>query len=127
MNPKAHRLPTHVRPQSYAVEISADPARNDFAGRIEMKLDVKSAAAEVEMHARDLEVQSAAIAQGGASTPVEVRVDTDRQVVRFVPKSPLQPGEATLTASFTGKLNPSMHGIYLASDGKSRMICTQCE
>src|SRR5438105_4515549 len=40
MNQKAYRLPTTVRPLSYAVELAADPARPDFEGRVTVELDV---------------------------------------------------------------------------------------
>ena len=127
MDPKAYRLPTHARPERYDVEITASPSTDAFSGRVRVHLNLESSAASVEMHARDLELTEATFDANGSKQPAEVTLHADRQTVSFRPERPLQAGSAQLDVRFSGKLNPSMHGIYLATDGTHRAVCTQCE
>src|SRR5437868_879770 len=127
MSAEAYRLPTRIRPKAYAIDIATWPARPDFEGTVTIHLDVLEPSDEVEMHARDLDISEAHLIIGGDSLAARVHTNPKRETVRFVPDRPLPSGPAVLVARYTGKPSPGMHGLYLASDGKVRAICTQCE
>lgn len=128
----AYRLPRHIWPISYHIDLHTDPGRADFQGAVTIELDVRQKSASIEMHARDLSIQEARLEGGG---PLRVELDPDRQRVVFTPEAPNTPGakaeipagRATLHVTFTGRPSPNLHGLYLATDGHERMICTQCE
>jgi puromycin-sensitive aminopeptidase len=127
LDPKAYRLPQHVRPVGYAVDISTSPSRADFEGTVEATLEIKETTTAIEMHARDLEVRDARVTVGVHTVHADVALDAAREIVTFTLQKPLLAGRAKLAAHFRGRPNPSMHGLYLAQDGSERAICTQCE
>ncbi len=124
---KAHRLPTSVVPTAYDVDITTAPERDRFEGRVTMKLDVREATTFVEMHARELELSEATISIGGEHRPAKIELNAERQTVRFSTGATLEVGATELCVTFVGEPNPSMHGLYVATDGSSKAICTQCE
>src|SRR5689334_13743528 len=113
MEPKAHRLPPHVRPIGYAVDITTHPARPDFEGTVEATLDVRQATETIEMHARDLEVSYARITVETShethTTPATIELDPAREIATFRLDRRVGPGRAKLSVHFKGRPNASMH------------------
>lgn len=124
MKALAHRLPAHVRPTLYQVTLRTDPDSPGFSGHVDIHLDVKSTTTTVEMHSRELTLSDA---RWSGELPLTIVLDPARQIVRFTSQTALPAGKGVLSVRFAGALAPSMHGIYLASDGSSRCVCTQCE
>src|SRR5687768_9659506 len=124
---RAYRLPAHVRPTAYHAYLSSDPERPDFSGHARIEMRVESRAPSIEMHARPPDLTNATPEIASPKTPLTVELDTESQVARFVPIEAVPPGRAAIEVDFRGRLNQGMHGIYLASDGSSKAICTQCE
>ena len=127
MRAKAHRLPTQIRPTAYDVEIVTRPDRDHFHGSVVMTLEVEQASDVIEMHARDLTLDNATVEIAGATQVATIELDAERQIVRFATGEAVPVGCATLRVEFAGTPNPSMHGLYLATDGAVSAICTQCE
>jgi puromycin-sensitive aminopeptidase len=127
MEPKAHRLPNHVRPITYAVDIATYPARGEFEGTAEISIDVLSATQAIEMHARELALREARVTVGDHTVPATIALDPATETVTFTTEKPLPLGHAKISVHFRGTPSASMHGLYLAHDGGERAICTQCE
>lgn len=127
MEPKAYRLPSHIRPVGYTVDIATDPSRAHFEGTVEATLEIRDSTHSIEMHARDLEVRDARITVGAHTFTAEVDLDPARETVTFRIDRLVTPGQIKLAAHFKGRPQSSMHGLYLAQDGNERAICTQCE
>ncbi|MCC7382437.1 MAG: M1 family metallopeptidase [Deltaproteobacteria bacterium] len=127
MSARAYRLGSHVRPTHYRVELAADPERSDFDGRVVIELEIDRETRVIELHGRELKVSDASFVAGGERRALQVSLDPDRQLVRFEADGPLSAGTGRIEARFAGQLSASMHGIYLATDGSARAICTQCE
>src|SRR5688500_4155296 len=125
--PKAHRLPKSVRPERYRVDISAHPAWDRFEGAVSMVLLSDRETDRVEMHAKGLSIEDPFFIVGAETIDATVKMDPETETVTFVSSKPLPKGSFELTAKFSGKPNPGMHGLYLAKDGTERAICTQCE
>ena len=128
MSARAYRLPQHIRPVSYHIDLKTDPERADFDGSVEMVLAVQQVTSTITLHARGLSVSEAVVlpADGGE---LRAQVDTqpERQTVTLGLPAPLPPGTVKARLRFSGQLSPSMHGLYLGTDGVHRAICTQCE
>ena len=127
MDPKAHRLPNHVRPKRYNIDISTDPERDRFEGSVQMDLEVLEQTDRVEMHAKGLSLTRAKVQIGDERRTAKIDVDAERELAIFMLDEPLPKGSTSLSVQFEGKPNPGMHGLYLAKDGAERAICTQCE
>lgn len=127
MAPRAHRLSQHVRPISYAIDIATHPGRADFAGRLEIQLELLRPSDRLELHSKDLDLSDVSIHQADRQESPRVELIKETESVVFVTAQPLAVGPATLRLAFRGRPNPGMHGLYLAHDGEERAVCTQCE
>src|SRR5262245_2226004 len=117
MSARAYRLPLHVRPLSYHIDLETDPGRSDFAGTVEMALAIKQATSTIELHARGLTIGSAVVQRpGGPEIAAAVSTQPERQTATLTLPAPLPQGEATARLRFSGQLSPSMHGLYLGTD-----------
>ncbi|MBI2375548.1 MAG: M1 family metallopeptidase [Deltaproteobacteria bacterium] len=124
---KPHRLPTHVLPRRYSVSLKAQPEASEFSGHVTMSLEVVRTTGAIEMHARELGLAGAKVTVGGDVLPATIELSPETQTVRFKTERDLPKGEVRLEVDFSGKLSPNLHGIYLATDGSTRAVCTQCE
>jgi puromycin-sensitive aminopeptidase len=127
MNPKAYRLPTHVLPGRYDVQIDARPGREDFHGQVNIALEVVESRDAIEIHARELVLDRAELTAGGKELKGEIEQDAVREMAAIRFGEPLPVGEATLEIGFTGRVSKSMEGLYLAKDGPEQCLSTQCE
>jgi puromycin-sensitive aminopeptidase len=125
--PKAHRLPKHVRPERYHVDIAVHPAWDEFHGTAAIDLSTDREIDRVEMHAKGLAIEDPFFAIGSETFDARTELHADTETVVFIAPRPLPSGRFRLIARFSGKPNPGMHGLYLAKDGSERAICTQCE
>src|SRR6266545_6067451 len=57
--PPTLRLPDHIRPLRYSVDLTLHPDADSFTGRIDIDLDIRAPAPVVWLHAVDLTVDSA--------------------------------------------------------------------
>ncbi len=122
---KTYRLPPHVRPTSYAAELTVDPASPDFAGRIRIALALAAPAEELVLHAAELEIEEVTLTvRGRAMAPAERRLvaSSETLVLRFA--APVPAGEASLSLTFRGVVSPGLRGLYRAGPG---LVATQFE
>ncbi|MFL5735080.1 MAG: M1 family metallopeptidase [Chloroflexia bacterium] len=127
-NPKAYRLPTHAFPRRYDIEIDARLGREDFHGKVVIKLDIVEARDVIELHAKDMKLSDARLTSSDGKT-LEPRIsqDNEREMAAFKFDRPLPSGPASLEVSFDGKVSKNMEGLYHAKDGPEECLCTQCE
>lgn len=121
------RLPRQVWPARYDIELNADPERSEFEGRVTIAVQVQKAVRSIDLHARGLLVFAPTVLASGQRRPVQLEGLRDHEIVRLHVDPPLDPGPAELTLRFGGSLSAGMHGLYLASDGQTRAIASQCE
>ncbi|PSM31983.1 M1 family metallopeptidase [Haliangium sp. UPWRP_2] len=127
MSKRAFRLPSSVRPTQYDITLSTDPGRSDFAGTVRITAEVSQTVASVVLHSRELTLHSATLHAGGTTQPLGITLQPEQETATLTATGPITPGRIDIDIAFAGKLAPSMHGIYLATDGVHRAICTQCE
>ena len=128
MSVRAFRLPTHVRPLSYHIDLSTDPSRVEFAGTVTVELEITAQTETIILHARHLEVTRAEIsAMFGETDSALITYQPEQETVTLLLGRPLPVGRARALLVFSGRLAPSMHGLYLGSDGVHSAVCSQCE
>jgi len=121
------RLPVHVRPIDYDIEIEASPKRLAFSGTVRIKLRVAQATSQIELNARDLKVRTAFVTARRKQYKARVHPHPECESVTLEFASSLPPGTCMLEIAYTGRLAGNLHGLYLAKDGKQRAIVSQCE
>ncbi|MBC7794281.1 MAG: M1 family metallopeptidase, partial [Clostridia bacterium] len=122
-----YRLGKNVLPRAYAVHLVASPKRASFSGNVTIELKSKTETDVLELHARDLTVTDVVAIVGTKKFKGKVKARKDRETVVLSFDKVLPKGAFKVQVGFKGKLNPSMHGLYLAKDGPERAIVSQCE
>jgi alanyl aminopeptidase len=125
--PPTLRLPSDVAPSRYALELTLDPAKDDFSGVATIALDVRRPTTVVWLNAYHLKVASATLEQGGARRAATV-VAGGEHFVGLAVEEPLAVGEARLIVAYTGGVNQKAGaGIFLSRHGEDRYLFTQFE
>ncbi len=127
MSASTYRLPTHVSPRRYDVQLDARLGREDFSGHVTIALDLHEAKDTIDLHARDLTITHAELIVNGQSHLAVTAPDpnNERIVLQFPQVLPM--GEASLKLAFSGKVSQSLKGLYLAQNRPEQVLCTQCE
>src|SRR5438874_79285 len=104
---KPYRLPTHVLPRRYDIQIDARLGREEFFGKVTIHLDIHEATDPVpvriaagvgdmdidlvmqeprdyiELHSRDLQLSDARFTANGQTLEGRIMPDPERQMVRI--------------------------------------------
>ena len=127
-------LSKDVVPSRYRLLFDVDPGRDTFGGKVAIAVRVRKPVPSIGLHARDLTAKSAFLVDpDGARRPLRItqvegsvgwRLETD-------PPAPIPAGEYTIEIAYTGKVQPSSEGLYVAPydvDGRREaMLDTQLE
>lgn len=126
--PPELRLPGDVAPQSYVLDLTLDPAKEAYSGRIAIALDVKSPTTLVWLNAtRMIQVSKAAFTQNGKAIDAQI-VNGDDDFVGLEPAQPLAPGAASVALEFSGQVNAKQSvGIFSSKEKDHGYLYTQFE
>jgi puromycin-sensitive aminopeptidase len=124
-----YRLDRNVVPSAYRIFLTPDLEAATFAGRVEIDVDVASAASSFTLHAIELALGAASINAGDSSLlsndPV---LDEQYETATFSFDEEIPAGPATIEIAFTGILNDQLHGFYRSTftdvNGVSHLIAT---
>lgn len=111
------RLPKHVIPRHYDLELIPNLEKFAFKGKTAVKVSIVNSTNEIVLNCLDLELTHVKLLykNGGSETtinPKEVRLSTAEETATIVFDKPLEEGEATLYCEFTGEINDKMKGLY---------------
>jgi puromycin-sensitive aminopeptidase len=122
------RLPSHVRPERYRLDLHVDPERDRYRGTVEIDLELARRSAEIPVHAADLQILEArALDAAGTWRPAKVvERPKQEQVLVRAPRG-FAAGRASLRIVFEGALRTDLRGLYLARSGNRRYAVTQLE
>ncbi len=127
-DPKAYRLPTTVRPRHYEIALDARPGRETFSGSLRVQVSIAAPTNTIELHARDFDITNARLTSASGQTfAAHVAPDAEREIAVFTLDGQAPAGGATLAFDFSGRLSPSLEGLFLSKDGPDEMLCSQCE
>jgi puromycin-sensitive aminopeptidase len=122
-----YRLPSFFIPSAYAIDLDASPARSTFTGVVTITGKLSSLEKKLELNARNIAVKRAVAIVGAKKVTLAAKTNKQTETLSLTAKSPLPKGKVTLVISYQGKLDPAMHGLYLAKEGRDRSLVSQCE
>ncbi len=123
------RLPTHVVPSRYQLELEPDLAAATFFGSVVIDVEILEATDEIVCNAAELEIRSAQIqlSDGAAVTP-DCRLDDDTERLHLALPTDIAAGPAHIELTFSGILNDRLRGFYRSTytdeDGTAHTIAT---
>ncbi|MGI8962272.1 MAG: M1 family metallopeptidase [Bryobacteraceae bacterium] len=125
--PPALRLGNTVQPERMRLDLTLSPGRTDFAGKMEIDLQINTAVDHFWLNAADLTVSGAKLEETGKTIQAQV-LPGGKDFVGFQFPSTLQPGKAQFGISFAGKVNlKSSEGIFESKRDKDAYLFTQFE
>ena len=117
MTDTSHRLPAGIRPSRYDLELRPDLTAGTFDGTVLITITVDEPAERIVLHALDLDITSAHLADAGAgagdsSTELDLEpVPSEEQILLRAPQG-FPAGEHVVALTFRGILNDQLVGFY---------------
>ncbi len=134
MSNDPYRLPTTIRPNSYALALDLDLDAERFAGSVTIDAEVIEPTGTVVLNALGLTVGSATVTHRdenrSGSTPLACTTSLDDETERLTldPGVELAAGPITIDITFTGEFDDRLVGPYLSrfvdDDGNERKLAT---
>ncbi|MFQ5558274.1 MAG: M1 family metallopeptidase, partial [Acidimicrobiales bacterium] len=122
------RLPTHVVPRHYDIELAPDLHQHGFSGSVEIDVEILRPTSEIVCHSADLEISSAELTAAGSTVDMATALDPRAERLVLTSAHALEPGPARLSITFSGTLNDQLRGFYRSSftddDGVEHTIAT---
>lgn len=126
MTPPELRLPTHVRPVHYAIDLTIVPGQNSFKGAADIEIDVQQPASVIWLNATELKIQQASSTVGGRTMAVNV-VPGNKDFIGFTFAQPVS-GRVMLHVAYEGRITRnSSAGVFQLQDGNQWYVYTQFE
>jgi alanyl aminopeptidase len=123
--PPALRLPGGARPLRYDVDLTIDPAREDFAGTIVAELELAAPTRVVWLNAEEIAVEAATFEAGGATAAARA-ITRDKHFLGLVVERSLPAGRARLTIRYRGKAHrDDGNGLYTFQEAGAWYAVTQ--
>ena len=107
-----YRLPRHILPKHYAIELEPDLAAGSFDGQVVIDLEVVTETDTIVLNAVELEIEEVRVEQSDSVSASSILMDEDLERAEFSLPIVLQPGPARLFCSFKGILNDKLRGFY---------------
>ena len=121
------RLPTYARPLHEDVDLTLDPASEDFKGKITTELDITESKPVIWLNADEITVDEATLNANGQLL-VPKAITPKKGYLGLVFDKPLSVGKATLSISYRGKAHKDDgDGIYRAQETGDWYMFTQFE
>ena len=124
----SHRLPRHVLPRRYDLNLRPDLSDHVFSGTVSIEVDVVDPVDTLVLNAAELSIHSATWTDAGGTAGCVVDLDDDLEQVRLTPPGQVASGMGRLDLAFTGVLNDRLCGFYrstlLDPDGTTHAIAT---
>jgi alanyl aminopeptidase len=123
------RLDRNVEPVAQAVELTLDPARDDFSGRVRINLVVHEAARSFRLHALEPVLGTAMLTDAaGRVVPLAHEVTEPKVgLVTLTAAAPIAPGAYVLEIGFTNTFNRAGLGLYKTVSRGDAYLFTQFE
>ena len=120
------RLETLVVPTAQLVELTLDPAREDYEGRVRIELEVREAVDSFRFHAEGPSLESWQLTGSQGEVEAILRQDEAGFVTASMP-TPLKPGAYVLVIDFKQKFNTKGEAIYRTVAGGVPYLFSQLQ
>jgi alanyl aminopeptidase len=122
------RLPQSVIPESYRLDLTIVPDKEQFSGEAEIDIIITEPLDVIWLHGRDLEVKSVRIVtRDGKKIKAKYAQLTPDGMARVTPGKPLAPQRATLRFKYRAGFGGSLNGLYKVSVGDDDYAFSQLE
>jgi len=126
LEPPDLRLPTVAKPLRNTVDLTIDPRREDFSGRITTELELGAATDVLWLHADELTIERATLTVGGER--LTARAELHDEFLGLALPRAVGPGPATLEIVYRGAMHKNDgDGIYTAQEAGDWYAFTQFE
>jgi len=126
------QLPKTVVPSRYGLRLEPDLTHFTTIGSVDIDLEALEPVEEIILNAVDLKITQAILEAGPAApTPLEPRLEPERQRVALKAPRTLAPGKYRLAIRFTGQFGEQQQGLfcvkYAGPGGPRVMLATEME
>jgi aminopeptidase N len=123
----AQRLAGTVVPEHYTLWFAPNLAKATFRGRETIRVQLKTAAASITLHAAEIDFVEVVIEAGGMSQAARVTLDAKTDTATFTVPRQIPAGPATIRLTYNGILNDKLRGFYLSKANGRSYAVTQME
>jgi aminopeptidase N len=123
----AQRLSGNVIPEHYALWFAPDLTKATFRGRETIRVQLKTPATAVTLHAAEIEFVEAVIEAGGRTQTARVTLDATTETATLTVPQPLPAGGAAIRITYNGILNDKLRGFYVSKANGRSYAVTQME
>jgi len=121
------RLSDAARPISYDLDLTLDPARDDFTGRVTIEIEILKPSQTVALNAHSLTIEKVSWSVGDRRMAGGFEVQ-DEHVTLFGAPQPLSAGRTRLSIDFSGPFDlKTTSGIFKLVEGGEDYVFTQFE
>jgi cytosol alanyl aminopeptidase len=128
LDPSA-RLPAHVQPTAYHLELAIAPATADFSGRARILVELGRSVESILLHAQGLTLKSVVVALPGTPGTISAtaRSLADNGLLSLDLAQAVGPGTASITVDYSGHFDRHLRGLYKLETGGQAYAFTQFE
>ncbi len=121
------KLTGAVKPAAYRLDLTVDPAKERFSGKVEIDVAILVPTRFVDLHGRDLAVKSATVTAGGKSYAGTWSQVDPSGVARLTFAEPLPAGPATFAFDYDAAFQSGPSGMFRVKVGEDWYSWTQFE
>jgi len=121
------KLPDAVAPLAYRLDLTVDPAKERFSGKVEIDARLKATASTIAIHGRDLAMHRAVAISGGRTVAASWRQTDPTGVALLTFASPLPAGPVTLSFEYDAAFNQNPSGLFRTQVGHDWYAWSQFE
>lgn len=122
------RLPADTRPVSQTIELTLDPRKEDYSGRVDINVQLNTPRRTIWLHGKDLRVATATVTpEGGAPINATWSQKDDAGIGALTLSSDVPAGAARVTITFSAKFGNGQKGLYTTSQADTKYAFTQFE
>lgn len=122
----AGRLPGDVRPTHYDLELSIDPRKPSFSGKVSIDIELDAERDTIWLHGIFDELEGT-VSVGDETIAVKAVQHLPEGVLELRPAKAIPKGKATIALSFTGKFGTHLDGLYRVESAGESYAFTQME
>ena len=127
------RLPPFIKPTRYALDLTVDPSKTTFAGRVRIGVTIDQPTRAIVLHGRGMTVRSAALASSRGKLDARASLrgarwskeEPEELVLSFDEAVPA--GEGEIAIEYEAPFSDGLRGLYRVEEGGDAYAYTQFE
>ena len=123
----AQRLSGDAVPEHYTLWFAPDLETATFRGRAAIRVQLRTPAEAITLHASELEFGEVTIEAAGDTQAASVTLDATTETATLTVRREIPAGAATIRIAYSGILNDKLRGFYLSRANGRRYAVTQLE